>query len=262
MTLKARGLVVEYSLRERGCVRALGHVDLDLAPRVSTALLGPNGSGKSTLLLTLAGLVDLNSGCVSFRGRQLTDIAPRDRATHFNCLLQGETVAFDFTVFELVRLGGHHKVAASELNAAVERALSRLHISRLADRRWSTLSGGQQQRVQLARTLVTEADILLLDEPFNHLDLFTRALLLDLLEEERDRGASVVFSAHDLEAASRADRVLVLDKGRKIALGPPSKVLTRELVAEIFHVQVEPIASPQTGPPFFRLVSPLPQQTP
>lgn len=258
--LSAQALTIDYALEGGRSLRALDRIDLTIEPGSSTALLGPNGSGKSTLLFALAGLIAPSQGRVILNQQPLSTLAPRTRATHFSCLIQGETVSFDFTAFEVVALGGRHDLAPEDIERAARSALSRLALDNLSERPWSTLSGGQKQRVQIARALVPGAPYLFFDEPFNHLDLFTRALLLDVIDEERHRGTAVLFSTHDLEAAARADDAVVLHESRLFAAGTTSEVLTAGLVADVFQVHVAPLAT-ANGETFLRLVSPLPQKT-
>lgn len=254
-TLHARNVHIRF---EGAKTKALDAVNATCKPGQITALLGPNGSGKSTLLLALAGLLKPTKGQVQIGAQNIVALTATERAARIACLFQNESVAFDFTAEEIVNLGAPVG-STPDITAAI---LQRLELSHLATRRWSQLSGGERQRTQLARVLVANADFLLLDEPFNHLDLRTRALLLQIIAEEAGRGAAVIFSCHDLESASHAHRAIVLNHGHLVAAGAPSEVVTQELAAQVFSVHVTPLADPGDRAPYLRLTAPLSHSSP
>lgn len=224
---------------------------LDLPPGQTLALMGPNGSGKSSLLRALGALLP-SAGSVRLHGVELAALTPVARASRVACLLQRHRVAFDFTLAELVGLGLQHTD-----RVAVNRALEQVGLEGLGARRWSRCSGGEQQRAHLARALVTGADLLLLDEPDNHLDLGARALLAERIQAERARGAVLVLATHDLELASRCDQLLLLDRGREVLRGPPQALLGDPLFYSTFGLAT-PDARQATRP---RLVTqPLPRR--
>jgi iron complex transport system ATP-binding protein len=128
-------------------------------------------------------------------------------------------------------------------------ALDMMGLRQLSGREFSSLSGGEKQRAMIARALVQAPGLLILDEPTNHLDIRHQLEVLDLL---RGLGITVIVSLHDLAlASSHADRVLVLDKGRMLDIGPPLQVLTPERIRDIFAVETRIDAHPATGRPRF-----------
>lgn len=211
----------------RGDVLALCDVDLDVRPGRSLAVIGPNGSGKSTLLAVMAGLVEPERGTVSRNGTtalvlQSTDV---DRS-------------LPITVRETVALARYPSVGLfrrfrAEDDEAIDRAMERLEVSDLEGRQLHELSGGQRQRVLVAQGLAQGADLLLLDEPVNGLDVASREVILDVLDEERAEGRAVVITTHDLEEAGRCDRVLLL-QAEVIAYGTPEEVLVEEHMRRAF----------------------------
>ena len=205
-----------------GELLVLTGVDLELAPGEVSALVGSNGCGKSTLLQLIALLLRPDRGSVELVGQP---VHPRPRRLldpelttlrREVTLLHQRPVLFDDQVAANVAFGLHARgVPGPEVRERVERALSRVGLDDFGRRPARALSGGEVQRVVLARALVLETPVLLLDEPFSYLDGDARPLLLELVAEARDRGAAVLISTHDPGAvASLTRRVLRMTDGR------------------------------------------------
>ncbi|MFD7089299.1 zinc ABC transporter ATP-binding protein AztA [Streptomyces sp. NPDC059896] len=199
----------------------LSQLDLDIAPLTVTAVLGPNGSGKSTLLGLLAGVIQATSGTVVHR----TSVRPA-----FVTQRGAVADALPLTVRETVAMGrwgrlGLFRRPSAEDHGAVESGMERLDVADLAERQLSELSGGQRQRVLVAQGLAQGADLLLLDEPAAALDGPAREKITRVLDEMAAEGVTVVQATHDITAARRAGRCLLLDGGRIVAAGPPPEVL-------------------------------------
>ena len=190
-------------------VHALGPVDLDLAKGEFVAIVGPSGCGKSTLLEVLAGLTAPSAGSISFEGRPVKGDVPAGIGVVFqeDASLPWLTV-WDNIAFGLRRNG----TETAEIKRRVREALSFMGLDNFAHAYPAQLSGGMRQRVCIARTLVTEPRLLLLDEPFGALDQQTRLLMGDeLLRVWRETGATVFLITHALdEAAMLADRIAVM----------------------------------------------------
>lgn len=202
---------------ERDGVSVLRGIDLAVGPGEIVAILGPNGAGKSTLLAACAGVVAPSAGRVRAAGRVAT-------------VLQTPAMA-DRTVQANVELAVRWSQGRVARPVAAERARSALALlgaEHLADRQARTLSGGEARRVHLARGLVVDPEILLLDEPFAGLDPGTRAdLLFDASSALRHLGRATVIVVHDrAEAWALADRVAVLLDGTLAEVGTPEQVLT------------------------------------
>jgi ABC-type Mn2+/Zn2+ transport system ATPase subunit len=227
---------------------ALEDVSLTIEPGERVALVGPNGAGKSTLIKLAVGLEHLQQGTITIYGHEAHS------CKHRVALVPQRTTVdwrFPVTVRQVVMMGryvhlGWGKRPRPIDQEMVDAAMAQLEITDLADRQVGELSGGQQQRVMLARTLAHDADLLLLDEPLNHVDVATQELIFHLLERLCQRGKTVVVSTHDLGILPvHFSRALFLD-GHVIADGPVDEVLTAQTIAHAygfeFHGEEEPSA--------------------
>lgn len=217
------------------------HASLTIEPGTVVGLVGPNGSGKSSLLRTLYRAVRPRHGSVRVDGQDVLRLSGRQAARAVAVMLQDAPTDFDLNVEETVLLGRapHHAAFGRDTPAdldVVADAMRRTGVTDLADRMVATLSGGQRQRVLLARALAQQSPVLVLDEPSNHLDISHQH---DLMTTVRSLRRTVIAALHDLNLATRyCDRVVVLDAGRIIAVGPPAEVLTPELIRTTFGVDV------------------------
>jgi iron complex transport system ATP-binding protein len=236
-----------------GRKRVLTEVSIDVRAGEVLAIVGPNGAGKSTALAALAGDVAPASGRVLLQGRPLPRWSPREAARQRAVLLQHSAVAFPFAAREVVRMGRApwrgtpHE--ADDL-IAVKEALQVMDAAHLAERNITALSGGEQARIALARALAQRTPLLLLDEPTAALDLRHAENTLGHLRHLAGAGAAVAVVLHDLNlAAAHADRVIVIDRGRVGADGPPRQVLTERVLSQCYGHPVDVVAHPRTGDP-------------
>ena len=220
---------------------ALDDLNLAVKPGERVALIGPNGAGKSTFIKLAAGLLARQSGSILLHGVPAGDC--RHRVT---LVPQRSEIDWRFpvSVRQVVMMGryvhlGWLKRPRRIDHDAVDRAMDVMQISDLADRHVGELSGGQQQRVMLARALSHEADILLLDEPLNHVDVATQELMFHVLEKLcATEGKTAVVSTHDLGILKvHFSRAVFLDH-RVIADGPIDTVLTAENIARAYGFRI------------------------
>ncbi len=221
--IEVRDLTVAY--RESP---VLWDIDLDVPSGVLMAVVGPNGAGKTTLIKTILSLIKPAAGQVRIFGQSYRSVA-----SSVGYVPQRGSVDWDFptSAIDVVlmglygRLGWVRRPGRSERAEALA-ALDQVGIAELAHRQISQLSGGQQQRVFLARALVQDARIYLMDEPLQGVDATTERTIIDLLRTLRSLGKTVVVVHHDLQTVSSYfDEVLLLNV-RRIASGPVSEVFT------------------------------------
>jgi len=220
IALEARGLTVHYP---GGRVAALQDFDLTVPVGRRVALVGPNGAGKSTLLRAAAGLLPVAGGTLRVCGHAVG--ACRHQVAW---LAQRSELVWDFPLSverlvlsgRYVHLGWFRRPSAKD-HERVAAALRLLRLNHLAKRPVGSLSGGQQQRALLARALVHEADLLLLDEPLNAVDRETRLIVADVLDGLRAEGRTVIVATHDLDRLDTDfDLAVFLAEGRKVEQRP------------------------------------------
>lgn len=194
------------------------------------AIVGPNGAGKSTLLKGIMGLEETMEGEVHFFGEPL---AHKRLATAY--VPQREEIDWDFpiNVLDVVLMGrhGHLKLwqRPSKLDQQIaQQALEELQMWEYKDRQISQLSGGQQQRVFLARALAQQASLYLMDEPFAGIDVATEKAIVELFNQLKNQGKTIVCVHHDLNTVSEYFDWVILINARLVASGPINKVLTQE----------------------------------
>jgi manganese/zinc/iron transport system ATP- binding protein len=229
--VEAHDLTVAY-----GPHVALWDADFVAAPGTITGILGPNGSGKSTLLKALLGLVTPAAGRVLLFGGPFAE--HRRRIAY---VPQRGAVDWDFpaTVFDVALMGTYAKLGWFRRPGRRERELAaqslhRVGLTALQTRQIGELSGGQQQRTFLARALAQQADVLILDEPFQGVDAATEADIMTVLRSLRDDGKTVIAVHHDLHTAKDYFDCAVLLNRRVLAAGPASDVLTAENLAKAY----------------------------
>ncbi len=232
-----RGLRKAY---QRG-VPAVDGVDLEVAPGSLVALVGPSGCGKTTTLKMVAGLLDPDAGDVRFDDRSVVRLPVEKRPVAmvfqkpllFPHMSVGQNVGFGLRV---------RRAGKTTITARVAEMLELVRLPGLAERKVGQLSGGQEQRVALARALVTDPEVLLLDEPLSQLDAALRVEMRDLVAGvQRELGVTTLFVTHDQdEAVVLADRVALLLDGRVVQHAEPRAFYERPAsmaVARFFGVR-------------------------
>ncbi len=249
LALHASEIVAGY-----GGAQVLRGVSLELAAGEMLAVVGPNGAGKSTLLKVLGGTLARTSGAIELFSRPLDSFDRRALARIVAMVAQENSVAFQFTVLEVVLMGRAPHLASFHLETRrdleiAHSALSHFDLLALAGRHIRELSGGERKRVFLARALAQDPKIALLDEPAAFLDLRHVADIFSRFGALRaERGLAVVATLHDLNAAALyADRVLLMKDGAAVACGTPEAVLTEENLRHVYDTPVYVGRNPSTG---------------
>lgn len=209
---------------------ALWDISFELSPGQIVGIIGPNGAGKSTLLKALIGIVTPISGQVTFFGDSFDQV--RKQIAY---VPQKGTIDWDFpvTVFDVVLMGRYGRLNRLKWYRKADREmatylLSLLEMEELKNRQIRELSGGQQQRLFLARALMQEADLLLLDEPFAGVDKGTEGLIIEILRKLKKEGKTAILVHHDLNTVRAYFDSLVVLKTSLIACGKTSEVLNGE----------------------------------
>jgi ABC-type Mn2+/Zn2+ transport system ATPase subunit len=232
--LEVSDLVAGY-----GGAPVLEEVGFAVRPGERVGVLGPNGGGKSTLFRVLLGELEPSRGIVRVRGRR--GIVPQTERSRLDYPVSALDVALMGT---LARLPWWRRPSRSDRRGALE-ALETVGLRPLAGRSFGELSGGQRQRTLIARALVQDAQLLLLDEPFAGVDEPTTQRLMSLIDRLADDGRSVMIATHDVEQARRWDRVLCLNRNQ-IAFGPPEQTLTRAVLEATHRGAI--VTLPTDGP--------------
>ena len=233
---------LEISVIRRVLVRNLRFA---AQPGALIAILGPNGVGKTLMLHALAGLRAAHGGAVRVRGSDLRLISQRERALRIGLLLQDQDDPFPTTVLETALMGRHARLGLWQWETAEDHALARhaLHemdLDGMEDRLCATLSGGERRRLGLATLLVQDPDVLLLDEPLNHLDPRHQFAVLAALRGLADDGKAVIASLHDpVLAARHFDLALLLHGDGRWQLGPVADLLNAATLSELYAVPFE-----------------------
>jgi len=211
----------------------------------SLCVLGPNGCGKSTLLKSIARLIDYR-GNISINGKDISAVPRRELAKKIALLSQGANIYFPYTVYETVSMGryaysqGFLKALSAEDKEIIEDTLKKLDIWDIKECMIDELSGGTLQRVFLARTLAQTPDLILLDEPANHLDLKHQIELLDFLKAwVKENNKTLIGVFHDLNLARLfGDTAIVMNNGKIAADGKIDEVLNSEILSNVYGIDI------------------------
>ena len=218
--IEVKNLVKTY-----GDVYALKNVDLNIADGEYFVLLGPSGGGKTTLLRSIGGFIRPDSGSVDIKGKNVDNLPPDKRPT--SMVFQGFALFPHMSVSENIGYGLKlQSIEKDIIETKVSRMMDLVGLTGLSKRKPHELSGGQQQRVQLARALILENDVLLLDEPLSALDAQLRKdMCIELKRLQKTVGISFVHVTHNQEEAmSVADRIAIIADGEMIEQGTPKEI--------------------------------------
>ncbi|GAE95116.1 iron compound ABC uptake transporter ATP-binding protein PiaD [Gracilibacillus boraciitolerans JCM 21714] len=231
-------------------------VSLVIPSNQISVIIGANACGKSTLLKSMARLIKPSSGDITLDGKSIGKIPSKQLARVLGLLPQSPIVPEGISVADLVGRGRfpHQSLFRGWTKKdyeAVADAMDIMNITELANQSIDELSGGQRQRVWIAMALAQQTDILFLDEPTTFLDITYQIEILDLLTDlNRKHGTTIVMVLHDINLSARyADYIFALSKGKLIAEGAPSKVITGSLIKDIFGLDCTVIKDPVSGSP-------------
>jgi len=254
--ISIRDLEFSYNGDNRKVLQGLS---LDLPAGSITAILGPNGAGKSTLVHILLGILKPAGGQISILGKSIQVYTRRELSHLIAFVPQSEYTAFDFSVIDYVLMGRAPHIGMLQMPTKkdIEHTLEQLEnlgLTHLARRSVLELSGGEHQLVLIARALVQEPQMLLLDEPTTHLDLSNQGRILNTLTRLAEAGTTVVYTTHDPDSAARTAQYLVLMReGQVLSSGEVGPVLTAQNLTRTYGVPVRVVQV--DGYPFVLLES-------
>ena len=226
------GITVSNLTKRYGEVVAVGDLTMDFEEGTLTTLLGPSGCGKTTTLRCIAGLEKPDDGTISIGDETVfskdTNIPPEKRKV--GIVFQSYAIWPHMSVFDNIAFPLKIRHASKqETQEKVKKVMEMVRLTGMGDRSATQVSGGQQQRIALARALVFDPEVLLLDEPLSNLDANLRDVVrVEVREIQRSLGITTIYVTHDqVEALSISDKVVVLRTGKIMAVGTPKEIYTR-----------------------------------
>lgn len=235
--LQAKEIVFGYDSNP-----VLDSVSFEIAPSKLVTIVGPNGSGKSTLIKCINRIVSPQGGSILIDRREVAKMTRMEVARYLSYVPQSSVRIFPTNVFDTILMGRRPHIGwlGSERDEEkVWDVLQLLNIERLAMNNFSELSGGQQQKVLIARALVQEAEVMLLDEPTSNLDIWHQLDVMNIIRDVvKKKEITAIMALHDLNLASYySDRIIMMKRGKIVAVGDPHSVITEENIASVYRVQ-------------------------
>jgi iron complex transport system ATP-binding protein len=244
MTPRVQAENIAFSYRHEMAKAVFQGLSLTVQSGDVFCLLGPNGIGKSTLLKCLSGILRIQQGRIFLNGRDLSDFKLAEIAKHIGYVPQGLMSAFPFRIKDIIIMGRapHLSILASPSRADMEiayKAMETVGVTHLADRPCNSVSGGEWQLTLIARALVQEPQILLLDEPTSHLDMGNQLKILQVIKDLAKDGMTIVMASHFPDHAFLvAGVVAIMNNGQIAHMGAPDEVITDENLRAAYGVDV------------------------
>jgi len=231
--IRARGLTKTY-----GDFIAVDGIDFDVAKGESFGFLGPNGAGKSTTMRIIGATSVRTSGALTILGKDPEKNGPQIRA-HLGVVPQQDNLDSELTVSENIFIYGRYfGLSSSFINKKIPELLEFAQLEEKKDTKVEALSGGMKRRLTIARSLVSEPDILMLDEPTTGLDPQARHILWDRLFRLKEQGVTLLITTHYMDEAEQlCDRLIVMDKGKIMAEGGPAQLIKTYSTKEVLEVR-------------------------
>lgn len=222
------------------------HINFELHPGEIISVLGPNGAGKTTMLKCMMGLLKWQHGETLLNGVPLSKMPQKEVWKKIGYVPQASKMTFSYSIIDLVTMGRAIYIGAfaqpskKDREMAVE-ALELVGIAHLADQPCTAVSGGELQLALIARTLVAEPEILVLDEPESHLDIHKQKIILQTIKKlVKERGLACVINTHYANHAFYfGDKVLMVAKDQAVITGPVSEIMTEQHILDYFHIEVK-----------------------
>jgi iron complex transport system ATP-binding protein len=235
--LQAKDIIFGYTSK-----RILEDVNFEIAPSKLVTIVGPNGSGKSTLIKCIDRIMAPQGGSILIDRKDLTKMNRMDMAKYLSYVPQSSVRIFPTNVFDTILMGRRPHIGwlgSDKDEGKVWEVLRLLDIENLAMSSFGELSGGQQQKVLIARAMVQEAEVMLLDEPTSNLDIWHQLDVMNIIRDVvKKKEITAIMALHDLNLASYySDRIIMMNKGKIVAAGDPQSVITEENIASVYKVE-------------------------
>ena len=244
-----------------GKADVLRNITFDVTAGEFIALIGPNGAGKSTLLKTMMGLLPMSSGSAALNDKPLEELSVSQIARELSAVNRIAAAAPLYSVQDFAAMGLFPHQGAAHLNhkediERINETLSLCGIAHLRRRPLAELSGGELQLAFIARALLQNRKLILLDEPVSYLDVKHITMIMDLLYKLNETGSTIIAALHDVNLASfYCGRIIALKEGRLFFDGAPAKVMDAELIESLFDIRCKIAENPVTGKPYVWFVS-------
>jgi branched-chain amino acid transport system ATP-binding protein len=222
--------------KDFGGIRAVNRCSLKLPKGKISALIGPNGSGKTTMFNLLTGVIQADGGAVYYKGENLVGLKPHQIFRRgISRTFQITRIYREMTVFENMLSVSHLRTPEREARQRAEELLEFVTLSKLRGEYGGNLSYGQQKLLEFARALMTDPDVILLDEPAAGVNRTLLQSLLDYIHKLQEQGKTIFIIEHDMNVVmNHCETIFVMDYGEKIAEGPPAEIQKNEQVIEAY----------------------------
>jgi lipooligosaccharide transport system ATP-binding protein len=239
--LQVRDLHKTYRISREKSFEAVRGISFEVKAGECFGLLGPNGAGKSTTIQCISGFYPATAGEVTIHGHNVYT-EPKTARQFLGICAQEDTLDSDFSVFDqMVRHASYFKVAESAARERATMLLKRFELTDKSTDSVESLSGGMKRRLQVARALMSDPSVLILDEPTTGLDPEVRRILWDVLLEYRQRGLAILLSTHYMEEAERlCDRIGIISHGRILEIDSPQTLIKKHVPVPMIEEEIKP----------------------
>ncbi|MGM0508808.1 MAG: heme ABC transporter ATP-binding protein [Fusobacteriota bacterium] len=237
--------------------KVLKNINLSIKNGEITSIIGPNGSGKTTLLKLMLDLLTFKRGDIKISDKSIKKYSKKELSQKISYVSQQVNFNFDFTVYDIVMMGRYPYVSrfSKETNRdkkIVKEAMETTYTWKFRQKSINELSGGELQRVIIARSIVQNSEIMMLDEPISHLDIHHQMEIMDTLKKiNAKKNTTVITVLHNINLAVQySDKIILLDKGKIIANGDPREVISYENIKKVYKMNFMIIDHPKNGLPY------------
>ena len=228
--IKIEKLTQSYCLNNINCTLPSGKL---------IGIMGANGAGKSTLLKTIASILSLKQGEIWFDDQPLSKMNAPEKSQYIAYLAQNTQIHWDLSVYDVIALGLATSLPKEKERSKIQTFSEKFSVTHLLDKPFQQLSGGEKARVQLARCCIKESPVLLVDEPIAPLDPYYQIDMMEQLKSLTPQHTCIVAIHHLSLAYQFCDEIILLEKGKLLAVGETQAVLNAENLAKAFHIRAE-----------------------